>query len=218
MRGEARLPEAIHHRGRITPACAGRSLRGYRTGRRRWDHPRVCGEKQDKMQHVVRVIGSPPRVRGEAESTVSSAMLTRITPACAGRSGRTGAQSSSTWDHPRVCGEKFSPRTPESQMGGSPPRVRGEGGEVVTMTREQRITPACAGRSEPTICAEHSSKDHPRVCGEKCVFAECTNAISGSPPRVRGEVIALRDCVRTLRITPACAGRRPYTSGPSSTR
>ena len=49
----------------------------------------------------------------------------------------------------------------------------------------------------------------PRVCGEKSPSpAPCTRA-TGSPPRMRGKVVA--HCVRqnAVRITPAYAGKRP---------
>ena len=52
-------------------------------------------------------------------------------------------------------------------------------------------------------------KDHPRVCGEKCVPAEVDVVKNESPPRVRGEVEAIFCALVIMRITPACAGRRP---------
>ena len=47
----------------------------------------------------------------------------------------------------------------------------------------------------------------PRVCGEKRLCAPPIASAVGSPPRMRGKVVA--HCVRqnAVRITPACAGK-----------
>ena len=83
--------KAVHHKhrhspGRITPACAGK--RAVRAPRRssRWDHPRVCGEKERVAMMVRATMGSPPRVRGKAVHHKHRHSPGRITPACAGKS------------------------------------------------------------------------------------------------------------------------------------
>ena len=90
---------------------------------------------------------------------------------------------------------------------GSPPRVRGEvqGGGLTPPG--SRITPACAGRSRVRSTTSQSHEDHPRVCGEKRCCRKPRLRVQGSPPRVRGEVLAVVIKVFNLRITPACAGR-----------
>ena len=45
MRGKDVYNEGECLIGRITPACAGKSLRLYSFMVMPWDHPRVCGEK-----------------------------------------------------------------------------------------------------------------------------------------------------------------------------
>ena len=50
------------------------------------DHPRVCGEKMPAVGDLVKVEGSPPRVRGKVALLISWAFVFRITPACAGKS------------------------------------------------------------------------------------------------------------------------------------
>ena len=50
---------------RITPACAGKSVRGIRAEAPRGDHPRVCGEKSASIIPIYSGRGSPPRVRGK---------------------------------------------------------------------------------------------------------------------------------------------------------
>ena len=55
-------------------------------------------------------------------------------------------------------------------------------------------------------------KDHPRVCGEKMLPGHAKGIVTGSPPRVRGEVVFISIPIVFYRITPACAGRR-HTQG-----
>ena len=71
----------------ITPACAGKSPyhAAYKFGKE--DHPRVCGEESMPRKLLLRVLGSPPRVRGRAGGNSGYMSCNRITPACAGKRG-----------------------------------------------------------------------------------------------------------------------------------
>ena len=108
VRGEGTLAEMREKRGRITPACAGRSMAGDDRAKRAQDHPRVCGEKVVAYMTPDAFKGSPPRVRGEVPELAGSLVTNRITPACAGRRVRYSSPPTTSPDHPRVCGEKFS--------------------------------------------------------------------------------------------------------------
>ena len=111
---------------RITPACAGKRPRPSDCTRRCRDHPRVCGEKLDKIGSFMGLLGSPPRVRGKGEPECFVAAVVGITPACAGKSETFVVREVSTGDHPRVCGEKSVCETGAALFLGSPPRVRGK--------------------------------------------------------------------------------------------
>ena len=134
---------------RITPACAGKSARRISHDRAREDHPRVCGEKLQSNQLLQEEKGSPPRVRGKAETDNHALNTMRITPACAGKSGRTSRANGCNEDHPRVCGEKPECKVSSGYTKGSPPRVRGKERAYYQANKERRITPACAGKSCP---------------------------------------------------------------------
>ena len=54
--------------------------------------------------------GSPPPMRGEAVCKAQLPLFQRITPAYAGRSFCGGKLTVFRRDHPRLCGEKVSPR------------------------------------------------------------------------------------------------------------
>ena len=51
-------------------------------------------------------------------------------------------------------------------------------------------------------------RDHPCVCGEKCVFKPFAIDPSGSPLRMRGKAQRELDVLSFARITPAYAGKR----------
>ena len=187
VRGEVELPHDRVKQLRITPACAGRSRRSWGSFSRGEDHPRVCGEKSIHSGAKTHITGSPPRVRGEAYMCISVETRPRITPACAGRRPPGSPGQPRWWDHPRVCGEKMPCRTTARMAAGSPPRVRGEDARHDLNQSYQGITPACAGRSFVLPSIISAPPDHPRVCGEKFLFAIILPPLLGSPPRVRGE-------------------------------
>ena len=90
----------------ITPAYAGKSAGSGHGGLCFWDHPRVCGEKTEYRALVTAHQGSPPRMRGKVFIGQVCIAPKGITPACAGKSLRPDNNPSTSWDHPRVCGEK----------------------------------------------------------------------------------------------------------------
>ena len=106
-----------------------------------------------------------------------------------------------------MCGENSTKSDKAASILGSPPRVRGKRSVRRAISGEQRITPACAGK---TITAEHPSrgfKDHPRVCGENKSVSLVLPLRMGSPPRVRGKRFTNSRFSCSVRITPACAGK-----------
>ena len=106
MRGKGDSPPFFWTDSRITPAYAGKSPQGLRTAVHSRDHPRVCGEKARTLIVQNEPQGSPPRMRGKALTDPCIALCHGITPACAGKSLRPDNNPSTSWDHPRVCGEK----------------------------------------------------------------------------------------------------------------
>ena len=131
-----------------------------------------------------------------------------ITPACAGKSPCISSGRHTTQDHPRVCGEKSITVLFRSVGTGSPPRVRGKVNTDFYEQFKQRITPACAGKSQRRRRIALVAEDHPRVCGEKVAIICITAFLWGSPPRVRGKVKIQSPLHARCRITPACAGKR----------
>ena len=152
---------------RITPAHAGK--RDKTAIFEEWcrDHPCVCGEKTKPVPAGGILMGSPPRVRGKVRQHLESRQSVGITPACAGKRIERSQCRTSRRDHPRACGEKRVGSLASVGLSGSPPRVRGKACRCPPLDTNQRITPACAGKSSLRWAAIQTHGDHPRVCGEK---------------------------------------------------
>ena len=151
----------------ITPACAGKRSSCASTRLVARDHPRVCGEKRPCRARKMQGAGSPPRVRGKVALPAKPPELFGITPACAGKSITPSGATNRNEDHPRVCGEKLIAVSPQTSTLGSPPRVRGKGACAERVPRNNRITPACAGKRCTAFRRARFCRDHPRVCGER---------------------------------------------------
>ena len=98
---------------------------------------------------------------------------------------------------------------------GSPPRMRGKDHGLQHIAPDAGITPACAGKRNSWAVHWTIQRDHPRVCGEKCLIASHTFSKWGSPPRVRGKVKSYLNIAGATRITPACAGKSANSSSSS---
>ena len=173
---------------RITPAYAGKSTFQEVSELYDWDHPRMCGEKEARQWPKKQVWGSPPHVRGKVGMSESSDELVRITPAYAGKSGWASPAACMATDHPRICGEKITLHIRANVSLGSPPRMRGKAKCAPLQCGFYWITPAYAGKSLTSRRQSLTSRDHPRVCGEKRRTPHGRLRNQGSPPRMRGKV------------------------------
>ena len=208
VRGKAVSTPSMRRAVRITPACAGKRAARSWTRCARRDHPRLCGEKSSSFCQNLTPPGSPPPVRGKVSHCRIWDLLPRITPACAGKRQNHGKLALKDEDHPRLCGEKITAPAKRSLQTGSPPPVRGKAHGVLHLLEALGITPACAGKSTSGSSSRSTTKDHPRLCGEKCTPSRAAEMPLGSPPPVRGKALSVCECARKIRITPACAGKR----------
>ena len=155
-------------------------------------------------------LGSPPRRRGKdkAEHLVQDHI--GITPAQAGKRCYLCASTKSSWDHPRVGGEKAKITPRLKRCRGSPPRRRGKDKAEHLVQDHIGITPAQAGKRCYLCASTKSSWDHPRVGGEKAKITPRLKRCRGSPPRGRGKVVRPDVVAKAAGITPAWAGKRLY--------
>ena len=107
-----------------------------------------------------------------------------------------------------MCGEKLPRSVSEGSSSGSPPHVRGQALAPPVRAAVERITPACAGKSDWDEVYVKLVKDHPRVCGEKFDTPGFYIVLPGSPPRMRGKGERKTGKTRRVGITPAYAGKR----------
>ena len=85
--------------------------------------------------------------------------------------------------------------------------MRGKDSHYQATQSKPGITPACAGKSFPSVSCLLEYRDHPRVCGEKHLYGAKFETKGTSPPRVRGKAKIRHFSVSSRRITPAYAGK-----------
>ena len=194
---------------RITPAGAGKTNEMKRNIYKDGDHPRRCGENIYSENGNSANQGSPPQVRGKRAMRVRCAVLSRITPAGAGKTGAANCKPPIARDHPRRCGENQYANKPHKWGLGSPPQVRGKLARKIEGYARSRITPAGAGKTPMRGLHFAHLRDHPRRCGENNSISPQARRCTGSPPQVRGKPGNVPITAGGSRITPAGAGKTP---------
>ena len=108
-------------------------------------------------------------------------------------------------------GEKNAVNTSPRGTLGSPPHARGKVQNAGQSDGNPGITPACAGKRGCRTRSAPSVRDHPRMRGEKVDLSPVNPLNQGSPPHARGKVDKAVWAVLAAGITPACAGKSPYS-------
>ena len=85
--------------------------------------------------------------------------------------------------------------------------MRGKGKYKSLGTMGYGITPAYAGKRIKYRSLSYCTRDHPRLCGEKCEMPSTAFLYLGSPPPMRGKAGYRSRNFLTFRITPAYAGK-----------
>ena len=147
-------------------------------------------------------------MRGKGSVSVLQSAEIGITPAYAGKSFHECHRVIKSGDHPRLCGEKTGSQCSLEKKKGSPPPMRGKVTEAETVTKEDRITPAYAGKSRTLYAEAKNYEDHPRLCGEKhsgTLFPLVANRIT--PAYAGKRLLTLRQ-VHGLRDHPRLCGEK----------
>ena len=165
----SRTPEAS--RG-IIPACAGNTGPVLQVRRHRG--------------------GSSPHVRGTLVADPRCAGRAGIIPACAGNTMASNCRSTTSGDHPRMCGEHAHSAPPIIRRPGSSPHVRGTLDVLDGRHPDRGIIPACAGNTSSEASWALLPRDHPRMCGEHWIGQQDAGAHRGSSPHVRGTPVMRR--------------------------
>ena len=91
---------------------------------------------------------------------------------------------------------------------GSPPLTRGKVAMICCNPKLDGITPAYAGKRPSSPLRAMSSRDHPRLRGEKFLRRFFDVLLLGSPPLTRGKGQLTRKMGRTLRDHPRLRGEK----------
>ena len=185
-RGRLKLEVTKDPITRITPACAGKTPFGVSRYGGMQDHPRMRGEDFARSTIASSRSGSPPHARGRQTMSFNLGTAWRITPACAGKTGRGTVREPSAPDHPRMRGEDERSNPDYLDTIGSPPHARGRPLFILETAVRQRITPACAGKTVGVGLGAALDRDHPRMRGEDPHSRRDYRHLRGSPPHARG--------------------------------
>ncbi len=150
--------------------------------------------------------GSSPRVWGQVLYSIFCYMVFGIIPTRVGTSTAKDLFNASSRDHPHACGDKKTSVYLSRQQEGSSPRVWGQDICRHTITENFRIIPTRVGTSGELYLNDKDCGDHPHACGDKplafCAFC----ALSGSSPRVWGQVDINGNRPEIFRIIPTRVG------------
>ena len=215
VRGKRRTRVPEGERGRLIPACAGKTAATSERACSVTAHPRVCGENLTIDGVDYWADGSSPRVRGKHHRQSRRREHQRLIPACAGKTSGPRAAKPPPRAHPRVCGENRNDSTQSATTRGSSPRVRGKRRHRWRDPCHWRLIPACAGKTARRRWARSAGGAHPRVCGENPPRLRCPTPARGSSPRVRGKRIQPDGLPGPLRLIPACAGKTRTITKPT---
>ncbi len=94
----------------------------------------------------------------------------------------------------------------------TPPHARGKAKWRANEDKATGNTPACAGKSRRARSEMHRQRKHPRMRGEKLSVDGEFAILPETPPHARGKVNAIKFIRRSVRNTPACAGKSNNSS------
>ncbi len=89
---------------------------------------------------------------------------------------------------------------------GSPPRVWGQPEGRSDKLAAGRFTPTCVGTTSASLPIGSGETVHPHVCGDNCRSHRNVRSLSGSPPRVWGQLGGGTGRFKLPRFTPTCVG------------
>ena len=167
----------------------------------------MCGKDYKALSVPINCPGSPPLAREGRAVTICIIPLSRITPACVGRTQRCPNLVLLRQDHPRVCGNDCVVTSHGFKGRGSPPLAREGPIEFCDNIHRIRITPARAGRTIIICLLLLVLGDHPRSRGKDLSTLSVAAAALGSPPLAREGQNTNMYFHCCFRITPARAGR-----------
>ena len=136
-------------------------------------------------------------------------MLSRNTPAYAGKTSGRWRCARRSEKHPRLRGEDASESVSAGDLMETPPLTRGRPKFPKGIAVRLRNTPAYAGKTGRKANAATSVEKHPRLRGEDPIRSLMLYSRPETPPLTRGRLHHRSAVFRQVGNTPAYAGKTP---------
>ena len=165
-RGKRSGRVSLFRKIRLIPAHAGKTRTASLQLGSNQAHPRSRGENGMVTVRRARRVGSSPLTRGKRCPTRPSRGGSRLIPAHAGKTIRSGSWSFLLRAHPRSRGENASDNSVASPRDGSSPLTRGKPPKGAPSSDAGGLIPAHAGKTRSRAASARRSAAHPRSRGE----------------------------------------------------
>ena len=164
------------------------------------------GERMIVPVASMAIAGSSPHARGTPRGQLQRRIGDRFIPACAGNAYWHMQWRRGVPVHPRMRGERARHEGSRGLAIGSSPHARGTPLDRFEVRGDLRFIPACAGHALSALTCDCLVSVHPRMRGERNIYAWRDCRRDGSSPHARGTHFAQRRTWRRARFIPACAG------------
>ena len=151
------------------------------------DHPHAYGDKYTRFAIITIIIGSSPRVWGQAKILPLHTVDDRIIPTRMGTSFRYILRIIALQDHPHAYGDKSYTAFKTTADLGSSPRVWGQESTFFDLATFCGIIPTRMGTRYNFNPIPIDAEDHPHAYGDKKYVWRASFASLGSSPRVWGQ-------------------------------
>ena len=185
-RGRRREARGLGRRLGNTPAYAGKTGGEPPAAPRRRKHPRLRGEDTGPTNFSSTALETPPLTRGRLVSNGFDHEEVRNTPAYAGKTILRFWRKGSARKHPRLRGEDAVSVALAFVVGETPPLTRGRPCDRSQAVRDERNTPAYAGKTFRPVNWAIGRRKHPRLRGEDRGCRDCGGTAEETPPLTRG--------------------------------
>ena len=138
------------------------------------DHPHAYGDKFSPSLVKTPVLGSSPRVWGQAMRAMVTTAPMRIIPTRMGTSFCKYLFGLLAEDHPHAYGDKSGWYSEPYSVKGSSPRVWGQETVLICQILQKRIIPTRMGTRRVLQAEIPPRQDHPHAYGDKCTSCSQT--------------------------------------------
>ena len=157
-------------------------------------------------------MGSSPRVWGQESAVKICYRRFGIIPTRVGTSYDFLNLRGYKRDHPHACGDKAQAQQAVHRIAGSSPHVWGQVVSLGQLSHIAWIIPTRVGTSGSYRKISGIAWDHPHACGDKVVADDVSVKLSGSSPRVWGQVHCSENTKKVGWIIPTRVGTRSVNS------